>query len=610
MCGIMGYTGTKSAERIILDGLYALEYRGYDSAGMAIAGPGGKIVKIKCRGRVSELEKEAAAENCSGSCGIGHTRWATHGAPTKENAHPHSSDTLTLVHNGIIDNCLNIKEELEKEGYVFVSDTDTECIAHLTDREYKKLGDPAAALYSACERLRGSYALAVIFNDRPNEVYAVRKDNPLILAIAEDGAYVASDIPALLPYSREIIRPGEDEVFCLRRDGAYFVSKNGGYEKRETEHFALDVGAAGKDGYDFYMLKEIHEEPDAVFRTVSHRIGTDGLPDFSGDGIPDSLWRECDSVSIIGCGSATHAGLVGRFLIESLAGVPVTVNTASEYRYDPPATVGRTLALPISQSGETADTLAALRLAKKTGHRCVSIVNAVGSAVARESDYVIYEGAGPEIAVATTKGYTTQVALLAAISVKLALEKGRIDGAAARKLCRALSRDVPDAISDIIARRGEIAELAKMIKDSEDIYFIGRGPDWPACSECSLKLKEISYIHSEAYAAGELKHGTLSLIEDGTPVIALASDGGYYDKMCGNIREVRSRGGFVILVCGEDLDEPEKFSDAHFVLPKTERYFTPLATVVFSQLLAYETALLRGCDVDHPRNLAKSVTVE
>ena len=256
MCGIMGYTGTKSAERIILDGLYALEYRGYDSAGMAIAGPGGKIVKIKCRGRVSELEKEAAAENCSGSCGIGHTRWATHGAPTKENAHPHSSASLTLVHNGIIDNCLNIREELEKEGYVFVSDTDTECVAHLTDREYKKLGDPAAALYSACARLRGSYALAVIFNDRPNEVYAVRKDNPLILAIAEDGAYAASDIPALLPYSREIIRPGEDEVFCLRRDGAYFVSKNGGYEKRETEHFSLDVGAAGKDGYDFYMLKE------------------------------------------------------------------------------------------------------------------------------------------------------------------------------------------------------------------------------------------------------------------------------------------------------------------------------------------------------------------
>ena len=611
MCGIIGYTGIKQAKQIILDGLFALEYRGYDSAGLAVIKSDGKIARMRSTGRVGTLAEKANADDTfNGNTGIGHTRWATHGAPMETNAHPHRSGTLTLVHNGIIDNYLEIKKTLENKCYVFSSETDTECAAHLIDSEYRMCNSPAKAIYAACKQMRGSYALAIMFDDIPDEIYCVRKDNPLILALADDGGYVASDIPAILPHTRNILRPNENEVFRVRKDGLYFISEDGKEEKRETEKFELDVGAAKKDGYDYFMLKEINEEPKAIKNTVTRRINGNLLPDFSCDSIPDEVWKNADSLSIIACGSATHAGLVGRYLIETLAGVPVNVNTASEYRYDPPASIGNTLAIPISQSGETADTLAGLRLAKKNGNKIVSIVNAVGSAVARESDYVMYEGAGPEIAVATTKGYTTQVAMLAMIAVKLALIKGKMSEADAKDYCRELSQNVPKAVSEIISRQEEIREIAKMIKDKEDIYFIGRGPDYPAGSECSLKLKEISYIHSEAYAAGELKHGTLSLIEQGTPVIALASDKRYYDKTAGNVREVKARGGFVVLVCGKDFPDKEEYSDCTFILPDVSNYFTPITTVVFSQLLAYETALLRGNDVDHPRNLAKSVTVE
>lgn len=610
MCGIIGYIGKKDAEKIIIEGLHALEYRGYDSAGLAIRADDGSIVSVRCGGRVSELEEKATLAVLSGKSGIGHTRWATHGAPTEANSHPHSSHHVTVVHNGIIDNCLDIRRTLEENGYSFISETDTECIAHLIDREYVKTHDAAKAIYSACSLLRGSYAIAVMFSDIPDKIWAIRKDSPLILAIAEDGCYTASDIPAILPHSREIIRPEEGELFCTTAEGIYSVFGDGTMEKAKTEHFDLDVGAAKKDGYDYFMLKEIHEEPDAVRRVCMRRINEAGLPDFSADGIGDELWKSIDSIQIIGCGSATHAGFVGRSLIEKLAGIPVTVNTASEYRYDPPATVGRTLAMPISQSGETADTLAGLRLAKANGLVTASIVNAVGSAAARESDYVMYTGAGPEIAVATTKGYTTQVALLCMIAIKLALVRGRVGEDFARKFCHDIAHGAPEAIANIIARQDEIRDIAKSIYTHEDIYFIGRGPDYHSGHECSLKLKEISYIHSESYAAGELKHGTLSLVEDGTPVIALATGQRYYDKMTGNIREVRARGGYSVLVCGRDFPEPASYGEKIFMLPGISEYFSPLATVVFSQILAYETAILRGCDVDHPRNLAKSVTVE
>lgn len=613
MCGIMGFAGETaevSTADVILSGLHALEYRGYDSAGLAVGLPDGDIYTIRCTGRVSELETRLEELPSGTVCGIGHTRWATHGAPTERNAHPHASRSLTLVHNGIIDNCAELRRELEAEGYVFRSETDTECVAHLLDRAYARLGQPAAAMYEILPRLRGSFALAVLFRDRPGELWVVRRDSPLILALSPEGSYAASDIPAILPHSREMLRPEENAVFCLMREGIFFAFPDGSLTRRETAHCDLEPGAADKGDYPCFMIKEIHEQPEAVRRVCARRMDADGLPNFSVDGIPDTLWDSIDSIQVIACGSATHAGLVGRAYIEQLAGVPVVVTPASEYRYDPPACVGRALALPISQSGETADTLAGLRGARQRGLVSVAIVNAEGSAIARESDYVMYTGAGPEIAVATTKGYATQVALLAMIAVKLALRRGRVDLDTARAYCRALESGVPEAIAAVIARQDEIRAAADLIGDRDDVFFIGRGADYPAGCECSLKLKEISYIHSDAYAAGELKHGTLALVQPGTPVIALASDPAYYDKMIGNIREVRARGGRVILVCGEQFPDAESLADMVFRLPPVSRMTAPIPVVVFSQLLTYEVATRRGCDVDHPRNLAKSVTVE
>lgn len=610
MCGIMGYTGTDRALPVILSGLRTLEYRGYDSAGLALQQPDGDIFTVRRVGRVRDLEACLGSVPTGSACGIGHTRWATHGAPTEANAHPHASHHLTLVHNGIVDNCDSLRRELEKDGYVFRSETDTECIAHLIDRAYGHLRDPAAAIYAALPRLRGSFALAILFHDHAGEVYTVRRDSPLILARGINGVYVASDIPALLPFSRDILRPEENTVFCLTRDRIEEIGTSGDRRVRETVRCQIEPGAADKGEYPCFMLKEMHEQPDAVRRVSARRIGADGLPDFSVDGVPEALWSEIDSIQIIACGSATHAGLVGRHMMEQLAGIPVTVTPASEYRYDPPAPFGRTLALPISQSGETADTLAGLRLAKTNGLTSVAVVNAEGSAIAREADYALYTGAGPEIAVATTKGYTTQVALLSVIAIRLALARGRMGAEQARSLCRELESDAPAAIAAVLARDDEVTYAVERIGTQEDVYFIGRGADCPAAAECSLKLKEISYIHSDAYPAGELKHGTLALIQPGTPVVALASNPVYYDKMIGNIREVRARGGSVILVCGSDFPSPETLSDCVFRLPPAGPLTAPLLTVVFSQLLAYRAAVRRGCDVDHPRNLAKSVTVE
>ena len=609
MCGIIGFTGSDNAKKIILDGLYALEYRGYDSAGLSVLSKDG-LHTVKCSGRVNALEQMCETLGNDARCGIGHTRWATHGAPSGENAHPHASDRVVLVHNGIIENYLELKNTQIHDGYAFNSETDTECIVHLIDREFKKTSEPKAALVSACRYLKGSYAIAVMFEGFDGEIWATRRDNPLIAAKGKDGTYLASDIPALIPYSKAVIRPDENEIVRLDPCGVTLFDPDGNQKDYTEDEIQWNTGTAQKEGYAHFMLKEIHEQPKAVRQTALQHIREDGLPDLGSIGIRDSDLEKIDCVSVIACGSATHAGLVGRYIIEQLAKIPVFVTTASEYRYDPPVTPGNTFVVSVSQSGETADTLAALRLARASGRRALGIINVVGSAIARESDWVFYTNAGPEIAVATTKGYTTQLAAFCILAVSIARAKHLISPEQAKSICLDLAEGVPAAIENILSRRDEIKVIAQEIYLQDDLYFIGRGPDHSAGVECSLKLKEISYIHSEAYAAGELKHGTLSLIEDGTPVIALASDGRYYDKMIGNIREVTARSGRVVLVCGDDLPSPAAYADMVFVLPRVSPMLSPLVSVVFSQLLAYEVAVLRNCDIDHPRNLAKSVTVE
>lgn len=609
MCGIIGFTGSGSAKKIILDGLYALEYRGYDSAGLSVLSKDG-LHTVKCSGRVDALRKMCETLGDDACCGIGHTRWATHGAPSGENAHPHTSGHVVLVHNGIIENYLELKKDLSRDGYTFKSETDTECIVHLIDREFKRLSEPKAALVSACGYLKGSYAVAVMFEGFEGEIWATRRDNPLIAAKGENGTYLASDIPALIPYTKAVIRPDENEILRLDPCGITLFDPNGNQKDYTEDAINWNTGTAQKEGYAHFMLKEIHEQPRAVRQTALQHIGEDGLPDLSRIGLRDSDLKKIDSVSVIACGSATHAGLVGKYIIEQLAKIPVFVTTASEYRYDPPVTPGNTFVVSVSQSGETADTLAALRLAKSLGHRALGIINVVGSAIARESDWVFYTNAGPEIAVATTKGYTTQLTAFCVLAVSIALAKGLISRQRAKSICLDLATQIPEAIKNILLRRDEIKTIAQEIYLHDDLYFIGRGPDHSAGIECSLKLKEISYIHSEAYAAGELKHGTLSLIEEGTPVIALANDQRYYDKMTGNIREVTARSGKVVLVCQNDFPSPSEYADMVFAIPQTTSLLSPLVSVVFSQLLAYEVAILRNCDIDHPRNLAKSVTVE
>lgn len=608
MCGIMGFTGTGNAKQTILDGLHALEYRGYDSAGLAVLTKDGLRI-VKCSGRVDALEKLCATLD-DATCGIGHTRWATHGEPSPRNAHPHASNQVTLVHNGIIDNYLMLKNMLMDEGYTFKSETDTECIAHLIDREFQKCHDPKVALMSACKELKGSYAIAVMFAGFEGEIWATRRDNPLIVAKGENSTYLASDIPAVIPYTKTIVRPDESEIIRLDQHGITLFDKDGNQKTYVEDTIEWSIDTAQKAGYAHFMLKEMYEQPKAVRQAALQHLGKDGLPDFRSIGISDDNLKKIDSVSIVACGSATHAGLVGKYLIEKLAKIPVFVTAASEYRYDPPITTGNTFFVAVSQSGETADTLAALRLAKSMHHQSLGIINAVGSAIARESDWVYYTNAGPEIAVATTKGYTTQLAAFCMLAVAIAKAKQLISNQQAKKICHDLVEDVPKAMENILSRRDEIKAIAEGIYEHNDVYFIGRGLDSYAGIEGSLKLKEISYIHSEAYAAGELKHGTLSLIEDGTPVIALACDERYYDKMMGNIRETTARLGDVTLVCQNDFPSPTEYANQVFIVPSILPLLSPFVAVVFSQLLAYEVAILRGCDVDHPRNLAKSVTVE
>lgn len=610
MCGIIGYTGTGNAVPKMLKGLSVLEYRGYDSVGIAAQVADGTDV-VKCKGRIHALEEKLRDEPVEGShCAIGHTRWATHGGPSDRNAHPHRAGNVILVHNGIIENYKALKEELQAKGVRFLSETDTEVAAALLNENYTVGGDPLAAIRKTVAALRGAYAFGILFSDRAGEVWVVRSGSPLILAKGKDGYYLASDVTALLPFTRESAPMDEGAIARLTADSAVLFDENGGEHEPKWTTTTLTPESAQKGGYPHFMLKEIHEQPEAVKKSVSSRIGKDGLPDFSADGIDADFWRGIRAVQIVACGSAMHAGLVGQRVLEQYAALPTTVHIASEYRYYPPLGDAGTLVIVISQSGETADSLAALRYAKAHGRQTLGIVNAVETTIAREADKRIYTYAGPEIAVATTKGYCTQASVLYAIAAAAGFARGVIDEKTAAELLRDIAEEVPAVLETMIGKEKQFCRVAKALADHEHVFYIGRGLDYAMSMEGALKLKEISYIHCEAYAAGELKHGTISLIEPGTPVIALATDPDLFEKTESNLREVRSRGAQVTLVCPEGVAVPEESADEIIRLPECSAPARLFASMLAVQMIAYEAASFRGCDIDRPRNLAKSVTVE
>ncbi len=610
MCGIIGYTGTGNAVPKMLKGLSVLEYRGYDSVGIAAQTADGTDV-VKCKGRIHALEEKLRDEPVEGShCAIGHTRWATHGGPSDRNAHPHRAGNVILVHNGIIENYKALKEELQAKGVEFKSETDTEVAAALLNENYTPGGDPLAAIRKTVARLRGAYAFGILFADREGEVWVVRSGSPLILAKGKDGYYLASDVTALLPFTRESAPMDEGAIARLTGDSAVLFDENGGGHEPKWMTTTLTPESAQKGGYPHFMLKEIHEQPEAVKKSVSSRIDRNGLPDFLADGIDADFWRGIRAVQIVACGSAMHAGLVGQRVLEQYAGLPTTVHIASEYRYYPPLGDEGTLVIVISQSGETADSLAALRYAKEHGRHTLGIVNAVETTIAREADKRIYTYAGPEIAVATTKGYCTQASVLYAIAAAAGLSRGVIDAKAAKELLRDISEEVPAVLETMLGKEAQFCRIAKALADHEHVFYIGRGLDYAMSMEGALKLKEISYIHCEAYAAGELKHGTISLIEPGTPVIALATDPALFEKTESNLREVGSRGAQVTLICPEGVEVPEESAGEIIRLPECSAPARLFASMLAVQMIAYEAASFRGCDIDRPRNLAKSVTVE
>ncbi|NLG53582.1 MAG: glutamine--fructose-6-phosphate transaminase (isomerizing) [Clostridiales bacterium] len=608
MCGITGYTGKENALPILMEGLKKLEYRGYDSAGVAIFDEG-NIKVIKTRGRLTVLEDKLNGLTISTTCGIGHTRWATHGEPTDENSHPHLSNNgrFAVVHNGIIENYRELKEKLTGKGYVFLSDTDTEVIAHLIDYYYN--GDIVEALIKVRTKIRGSYALGILNSELPGEIIAARKDSPLIAGTSEDGNFIASDIPAILSYTRDYYIIGDDEIARIRPEGIEIF--NSDYELVPKSPLRVDwsVESAEKCGYKHFMLKEIHEQPRALINTVSPRVSDDCGIDLEINVTPEFL-TDINRIHIMACGSAAHVGQVGKYIIERLARIPVECDLASEFRYRFPILKKNDLCIVISQSGETADTLAALREAKRRGVRVLSIVNVVGSTIARESDEVLYTWAGPEIAVATTKAYSTQLSLVYLIAVHIAKTRGEISDSDARRLVSEI-KELPEKLNQVLAKTAELQYLSSRFYNLRDIFFIGRGVDFAVALEGSLKLKEISYIRSEAYAAGELKHGTIALIEEGSLVIALVTQTALAEKMLGNIREVKARGARVLTIATQATAEAvSEASDYCLMLPCCYDMFTPSLTVAALQLFAYYIAAARGCDVDKPKNLAKSVTVE
>jgi glutamine---fructose-6-phosphate transaminase (isomerizing) len=610
MCGIVGYIGNRQAQEIIIGGLRKLEYRGYDSAGIAVLTEQGLLVD-KAKGRLSVLEGRLAAQPLVGNAGIGHTRWATHGKPSDENSHPHTDSAVkfAVVHNGIIENFLPIKEELLAKGYVFTSETDTEVIAHLLADLYD--GDIVSTVRKAVKCMRGAYALGIMTEHEPDKLVAVRLASPLIVGVGEGESFIGSDIPALLEHTRDVYILNEGEMAVLTRDGVELMdAETGARIERELFHVEWDLVQAEKGGYDSFMQKEIYEQPQAVRDTMGARIDQENkrvvLPELK---MSDEELAAYDRIYIVACGTSMHAGLVGKDVIEKWTRVPVEVAVASEFRYRDPIYTDKTLMIVISQSGETADTLAALREAKKSGVKVLAITNVVGSSVAREADDVIFTWAGPEVAVASTKAYTSQVVALYLFALYFAQVKGTLAAAEIANVVEHLQQ-LPAKISTILDNAEPIRHFAESIKDATSLFFIGRGLDYAVSLEGSLKLKEISYIHSEAYAAGELKHGTLALIEDNVPVVALATQPDIYEKMVSNIVEVKARGARVLGFAVEGDRELAKTVDGVIHMPATLPMLTPILTVIPLQLLAYYASVARGLDVDKPRNLAKSVTVE
>lgn len=608
MCGIIGFTGGENAVPKLLDGLCALEYRGYDSAGIAVFDEKKGLCTVKAKGRLTELRKKLDASPLCGSCGIGHTRWATHGEPSDTNSHPHGTGRVFIVHNGIIENYASLGEYLRTLGYTFVSETDSERAACLIDHFYGETGDPVQALRMAAEKFTGSFAIGAVFADHPNEIYAMRKDNPLILAVSDKGNFVASDIPAVLKYTNAYYRLEQGEIAQITPE-SIIITRDGARIERALETVDWSMEAAEKGGYAHFMLKEIYESPTALVNTLRPRI-VEGLPSFRECALDDERLCRFERIHVAACGTAMHAGLVAKYAIEKLARIPVEVEIASEFRYKDPILGQNDLVILISQSGETADTLAALRLAKERGVYTLALVNAPGSTIAREADCVLYTYAGPEIAVASTKAYTVQAGLVYLLALRLALAHKTKTVEEVKVLTEELLTLAPQKIELSLKNEEQCASLAARYKQHNDIFFIGRGIDYALCMEASLKLKEISYIHCEAYAAGELKHGTISLVTDGTPVFALATENALFDKMISNIREVRARGARVILLCDEKAVVPEDAADEVLRVPTLSGLFMPLSTVTLAQLIAYHFAVELDCDVDKPRNLAKSVTVE
>ena len=606
MCGIVGYVGKRSAQDVLLDGLEKLEYRGYDSAGVALALDGG-IRVVKTKGRLTALREKLAAQQLAQSfCGIGHTRWATHGEPSDVNSHPHSTPRVSIVHNGIIENYGLLKERLAAKGYTFQSETDTEVLVKLIDSCYT--GDPLQALQQALANVRGSYALAVLFKDYPDTIFAVKRESPLIVGWGEGENFVASDIPALLKYTRKYSVLEEGDMAVCTAESIRFYNEFGEPVERKPLTANWDMEAAEKGGYPHFMLKEINEQPAAITATVSPRV-EDGMPVLRIPELTDERLRSIGTVHLVGCGTAMHAGMVGKSAIEALARVPAEAEIASEFRYRDPILNKNDLVVIISQSGETSDTLAALKLAKSRGVPVLAIVNVVGSSIARAADYVMYTYAGPEIAVASTKAYMVQMCVLYLFALRLAYAKGTLSEAETRRYTAQLLR-APEVIKPRLADCEQIKYLASRYVNTQSCFFIGRGFDYALSLEGSLKLKEISYVHSDAYAAGELKHGTISLITDGVPVIALATQKKVYEKTISNAKETRSRGARVLLFTTKDAVVPDGVADAVVRLDEYEDILMPLQLIVPLQLFAYYMAVLRGCDVDKPRNLAKSVTVE
>ena len=608
MCGIVGYLGKRQATEVLIEGLSKLEYRGYDSAGVAV-NTGNELEIRKFKGRLAILAEDLEKSPINGHLGIGHTRWATHGEPSDVNSHPHFNmdRTIAVVHNGIIENYLELKEELEAEGVKFLSQTDTEVVAHMVSKYYE--GNLLDAVYKATARFRGAYALGVVCADNAEELVAVRKDSPLVVGLGEDENFIASDIPAILKYTRDVIFLENDEYVHMQGSKLTVLDQNKNIVEKAVKTIDWDVEAASKGGYDCFMSKEMYEQPKGVEDTLLRRLDENGRIKLDDIKITKEDLDKINKIYIVACGTAYHAGLVGKYAIEKFAKIPVIADIASEFRYSDPFVDENTLIIIVSQSGETADTLAALRDAKAKGARVLSITNVVGSSIARESDDIFYTWAGPEIAVASTKAYTTQLTAFYMIALNLAMTKGSISEEEYFERIAQL-KEIPAQVEKVLECNELVGEIAKEIQDATDMFYLGRGVDYSLAMEGALKIKEISYVHAEAFAAGELKHGSIALIDKGTPVVALATQGVLFEKMVSNMQEVRARGARVIAITQEGNTEVEKSADKVIYIPKVDDMFASITAVVPMQLLAYHASNIRGLDVDKPRNLAKSVTVE